>query len=87
VDHGRRCTVQSWSGTIGEKKSLVKKIGVRVFLNLVELSSPAGTGAELLIGNRRREFSVLKSELENLKIVEIRIEGCKNGIAGGEEGR
>jgi hypothetical protein len=75
--------VKSWLGTIGEKRCLVKRIGVEIMVRLDQMSlHGANMGVEL----KRQAFVTLKSELGGLKSVEIRL-WFKERVRGGEKKR
>lgn len=71
-------------GKIGEKKSLVRKIGIEIAgrLDLVSFGG-ANMGVEL----KRQSWVILKRELVGLRSVKIRVALFKGWIKGGEEGR
>lgn len=63
--------VHHWLRVIGDKKSLVKKIGVTYNVRLDQLCLSDDSGRRP--GHRAEAFATLKSELVNLKSVEMRI--------------
>jgi hypothetical protein len=63
--------VHHWLHVIGDKKSLVKKIGVCYNVRLGQFSMSDASGRRP--GHRAEGFATLKRELVNLKSVEMRI--------------
>ena len=75
--------VKSSLATIGEKKSLMRRIGVEIVVRLRQMSVH---GANMSVELKRQALVALKSELRGLKSVEFRL-WFKERVKGGEKER
>jgi hypothetical protein len=85
----RANNVRLWLDVLGDKKKLVKHVGVSVVLDLEMLSiigGPYVDGAKKQVEVKREAWSILKEELVSLQSVRVQIDFVSR-IRGGPPGR
>lgn len=76
--------MDDWLGTIGDKKSLVKRIGISIRVNMERLTAPVAMYDQR---GRKRDCQDWRKKFENLKRVEIRFLYISSQVRGGHRER